>query len=161
MRRFGLGILAALALSPITAKAADQSNGCGLGWYVTSRMSLSATTTRGTTNYFLPNTFSMTSGTSGCAAHSLVMRDKQGLHFLEADFDQVQADAARGGGEHLGALAQAVGCDSAAYDTFRHTMQANYDKIYDGAGDNAGAVVGRVHDLINASPELARNCNRT
>ncbi|MFM8315218.1 MAG: DUF3015 family protein [Deltaproteobacteria bacterium] len=46
------------------------TDSCGLGWQVTQKKSFLATTTRGTTNAFVPPTFGMTFGTIGCDKHS-------------------------------------------------------------------------------------------
>lgn len=55
------------------------SDGCGLGWEVTGEKTMLATTTRGTTNAFVPPTFGMTSGTIGCETHRFVQKKKKPL----------------------------------------------------------------------------------
>ncbi len=88
-----------------SAFARDKSDGCGLGWQVTKKKTLSATTTRGTTNSVVPPTFGMTTGTIGCAKHGFVKKNKQLIHFVEVNFEALQSDMVNGRGETLSALA--------------------------------------------------------
>lgn len=92
--------------------AADSSSGCGVGWQVTQKTSLSASSTRSTTNAFLPNTISMTFGISGCAHHSIVKVDKEVQYFAEANLENLQLDIAQGSGESLATLTTLMGCGS-------------------------------------------------
>lgn len=92
--------------------AADSSNGCGLGWRIAPKQSLLSSSTRSTTNAFLPNTFSMTFGTSGCAQHSIVKKDRAIEHFVEANFENLQIEMAQGQGESVATLGEIMGCDS-------------------------------------------------
>ena len=101
---FALSVL----FSSTLLSAADKSNGCGPGWFVTDRLSFSATTTRGTTNSYV-TPFAMTSGTSGCSKHSIV--DIGGSYeFIAQNIDQIRLESALGQGEYLTALSQNLGC---------------------------------------------------
>src|SRR5689334_13977730 len=93
-----------------TAQAEDKSNGCGIGWQVTNRETLLGSSTRMTTNAFLPNTFSMTSGTSGCAKHPLAEKDTPAATFIVSNYDPLLLDMSTGRGEYLEGLARAMGC---------------------------------------------------
>jgi len=100
----------------VAAQAADGggSDGCGLGWQVTQKKSLIATTTRGTTNAVVPPTFGMTSGTIGCDQHSFARRDVPAAQFVATNYDALMMDMAQGEGEALQALAHTMGCNNAA-----------------------------------------------
>lgn len=92
------------------------SDGCGLGWQVTQKKSLVATTTRATTNAIVPPTFGMTTGTIGCDQHSIARRDVPAAQFVATNYDALLMDMAQGEGESVAALAATLGCgDSAAF----------------------------------------------
>ncbi|MBK9038693.1 MAG: DUF3015 family protein [Bdellovibrionales bacterium] len=60
-------IIGAIMLAfPLVSQAKDTMDGCGLGWEVTDSETMIGTTTRGTTNMFVPPAFGMTTGTIGC-----------------------------------------------------------------------------------------------
>jgi hypothetical protein len=90
------------------ALAQDKSNGCGPGWYVTKNISFSATTTRATTNSYV-TPFAMTSGTSGCAKHTIV-KVQNSYEFIAMNQDQVNLEMSQGRGEYLTNLAQMMNC---------------------------------------------------
>src|SRR4051812_42927982 len=77
------------------------TDSCGLGWQVTQKKTLSAKTTRGTTNAFVPPTFGMTTGTIGCAQHPLSKRDVEGALYATTNFDELSVEMAEGQGEFL------------------------------------------------------------
>jgi len=129
--------------------AEDTSSGCGLGWQVTSDITLSATSTRGTTNAFLPNTFSMTSGTSGCAAHGLVLNDKLPMHYAEVNFETLKVEMARGDGEFILAFAQTLGCSDNSL--FANTMKKHYGDIFSKEELNPIEMLSNVKTVIKES----------
>ncbi len=108
---------------------ADSSSGCGLGWMVFKDQSLVSSTLRNTTHFILPNTFSMTFGTSGCAQHKIVLNEKRAIHFIESNYAQLMIDMAKGSGEYLNALA-----DLTEYtgdrEVFGEMVQINYGKLF-------------------------------
>lgn len=147
--------LATLTFSPL-AKAADSSSGCGLGWYVLKENSLISSSLRSTTHNFLPNTFSMTSGTSGCAKHSIVDNDKRSQHFAEANLDALKTQVAQGSGEYFVAFAATLGCDWTALPSLASSLQSNYDGVFQ--SNSAQAIVNEVRATIDAQPALAQAC---
>ena len=123
------------------AFAEDKSDGCGLGWQVTKKMSMVATTTRSTTNSIIPNTFGMTSGTLGCARHSVVLKDKAPQHFVEANYETLLVEMSMGQGEALQAFSQVLGCDSKALGQM---VQENYSAIVPRAGVTPSEILAPV-----------------
>ena len=107
----------------------DTSDGCGLGWQVTKKKTFSATTTRLTTNAFVPPTFGMTSGTIGCEQHSLVKADMKPLHYADANYENLMAEIAQGQGEYLTGFAAAMNCSS---EKFSSALQSNFSEIVEG-----------------------------
>lgn len=122
-------VIASLVLGSFAAFADDTSDGCGLGWQVTKKKTFSATTTRGTTNSVVPNTFGMTSGTIGCEQHSLVKADMKPLHYADANYENLMTEIAQGQGEYLAGFAAAMGCSS---EDFSSALQSNFSEIVEG-----------------------------
>lgn len=110
MKKLTLTLLAGLMATSAHAASGGGSDMCGLGWEITNKKSFLATTTRSTTNAFVPPTFGMTTGTIGCDKHSLARRDIPAAQFVASNYDAVMMDMAQGQGENLEALAHTMGC---------------------------------------------------
>lgn len=102
------------------------TDSCGLGWQVTDKKTFLATTTRGTTNGFVPPTFGITSGTIGCEQHSFSKIDYNSAKFAQNNIDTLKLEIAQGQGETLSAFAAAMQCDSSAFGT---VIQSNFSKL--------------------------------
>ncbi len=122
-------LIASLVLGSAAAFAENDSDSCGLGWQVTKKKTFSATTTRGTTNSVVPPTFGMTSGTIGCAQHSLVKAEMKSLHFADANYENLMTEIAQGQGEYLTGFAATMGCSSAEFSS---ALQSNFSEIVEG-----------------------------
>ncbi|WP_417594362.1 DUF3015 family protein [Oceanospirillum sp.] len=114
--------------------------GCGLGsevlfpdaskWH---EHVLAATTNATSGN----QTFGMTSGTLGC-------QDANGplqlsLAFIDNNMDQLAADAAKGQGESLAALAEVMGIQAQDTVAFNSAVQSNFDNIFAAEGTSGSA----------------------
>lgn len=141
------------------AYAADGSSGCGLGWMLLKDNSLLSSSLRSTTHAWLPNTFSMTSGTSGCAKHSIVKNDKKDLHFADANYEILATELAQGQGEMVTAFAVTLGCTSEASETFGRVMQENYENLFNTSVRNPLKLVQGARLQILANPSLRFSCH--
>lgn len=142
-----------------SAQARDSSDGCGLGWEVTSRTSFSATSTRTTTNAFVPPTFGMTSGTLGCAKHDLVKKkDEQAAFYAVENYDSLRQEMAEGSGENLKAFASLMGCERDAYTGFAQMVRKNFSSIASDSNTRLDLVVN-VRSQMERDPVLSASCN--
>jgi opacity protein-like surface antigen len=117
-----LALVVALPISAFAAGAAAPAaagggnptgtDGCGLGWQVTKDKTMLGTTTRGTTNGFVPPTFGMTSGTIGCDQHSIAQNEHDSAAYAYNNFDSLKSEMAAGQGEILSGFAASLGCDA-------------------------------------------------
>lgn len=127
-----LVLFAIIALST-SANARDTFDGCGLGWEVTDQKTMIATTTRATTNAFVPPTFGMTTGTLGCNKFDgFASNEKQNVEYVAKNFDAIRSQLAVGAGEYVDATAQSFNCNST---TFGSHIQTNYNNIVAPAQD--------------------------
>ncbi|MCR9205823.1 MAG: DUF3015 domain-containing protein [Halobacteriovoraceae bacterium] len=127
---FGLLVSGSVFAMDENIAGSDNSSGCGYGWEVTKGKTLSASSTRGTTNSTASNTIAMTMGTSGCEKHDIVMQEKEQIHFANFNYEMIVADMAIGSGEYLSGFADVLGCSqvsfaSAAQQNLGSIMAAN------------------------------------
>ncbi|MCY4643310.1 MAG: DUF3015 family protein [Bacteriovoracales bacterium] len=106
------------------------SDACGLGWSFTKSKTLSGTSTRGTTNGFIPPTFGMTSGTIGCDSHPIAAEDVPAASYAITNFDSLKHQIARGRGEVLDGLAYMMGCPQGG--EFNVILKGQYAHIFNG-----------------------------
>lgn len=155
-------VFAALSMgiaASIVAKADDTSSGCGLGWAVTKKVTLSGTTTRNTTHSTLPPTFGMTSGTSGCAQHSFAKKEQEAVLFAMANTDALSIEMAQGQGEYLQAFARTFGCKDNAGALFGEVVQKNYNAIFSEKNTNGVDVFRNTQSQIRKNTALAAQCD--
>lgn len=161
MKRLCLASFVASAFfASVQALGADGSSGCGPGWYVLKDNSILSSSLRATTNGILwpSTTVGMTLGTSNCAKHKLVEKEKESLHFATMAYHDLQVQMAQGKGSHLSAFAATLGCDWRAQEAFNKAIQANYDNVFPSSDVNPTGLVGNVVETIQANPELAARC---
>lgn len=133
--------------------ADDQSSGCGLGWSIFKKNSLVSSWSRNITNLIASNTSAMTTGSSGCAKHDFVMKDKAAEYYAEANYQKLQSEFAEGKGEHLEAFANVLGCLGNA----GAVLQSHYETIFSSDSvmpsvmlENAKAALRSSHDVACA-----------
>ena len=146
-----------VSLSALAAGGQDSSDGCGLGWQVTDKKTWIGTTTRGTTNSFVPPTFGMTSGTIGCDQHPIAKNEVEGAVFAHNNYDALKSEVAEGKGEYVSGLAQSMGCDSIALPAFNQMTQKNSKEII---GSESGLkMFDTIKSQIKNDSFLASHCN--
>jgi hypothetical protein len=133
------------------------SDGCGLGWQVTDKKTLSATTTRGTTNATIPATFGMTSGTIGCEKHEFAKNEMPAVTYAFNNMDNLSVEMAQGHGEYLEGFAVTLGCGKAMTDTLGQFTRAHYSQILDQNSDGV-QVYENVRNLIRQDATLSAVC---
>jgi len=158
MKKWLIGLLVVLPLTMVHAE--DKSSGCGLGWMVTQKHSLFASTIRSTTNALFGNqTFGMTSGTSGCAKHSIVKNEKQLIHYTEANLANLEIEMAIGEGEFLQAFGRSLGCQDAVLGKFGQMTKNSYGRIF-GKNSEAQKVISNVRGVLKEDATLAQACGQ-
>jgi hypothetical protein len=156
-------VLTTLIVVPAISFAAKSPTGmndvgtdsCGLGWQVTQKKSFLATTTRGTTNAFVPPSFGMTFGTIGCDKHSFAKNEEAGVTFALANQENLSIEMAKGEGEYVAGFAQSLGCQNT--EAFGRMAQAKYTDIIIENG-SADQMYKNVKQQIAQDPELSVSC---
>lgn len=116
---------------PHLSQAVDRSSGCGLGRQIAPRKTLFSTSTAATTDgvSWPTQPSAMTSGTSGCAPHGLLIEASKREHFISTNIAAIKLESALGQGEHLAALGQFYGCGG-SQEAFARTMKSNYYSVF-------------------------------
>lgn len=143
--------------------AADGSSGCGPGWYVFKNNSLVSSSLRATTNGILMplQTLGMTFGTSNCSKHSIVKNEKRSLHLATMSYFELQADIAKGSGEHLAAFASTLGCSPSELGYVGLQFQKNYSTIYPDSQINPERALSEAYKVIFRDKHLINRCAMT
>jgi hypothetical protein len=137
-------------------QAADKSDGCGLGWQVTSKTSFLGTTTRATTNMVVPPTFGMTSGTIGCARHSIAKAEMPAVNYAVTNYDSIKSEAASGKGEFISAFAEVMGC-GASEARFIQKTKEGYKNLFNDKKQGL-EMYNDVKEMIKSDGELSLSC---
>src|SRR5262249_50589049 len=128
---------------------------CGLGWKVTDKKSFLGTTTRGSTNGFVPPSFGMSSGTLGCEVHSFAKNDAPAVEYAVANYETLSIEMAQGRGEFLVGFARTLGCSDATTGAFEQMTQEKYDAV---VGASATEMFQNVKHEIGQNPVLSAGC---
>lgn len=157
-------IVALVSVSSMSVAAAGKggagmndvgTDGCGLGWQITQKKSFLGTTTRGTTNAFVPPTFGMTFGTLGCDKHSFAKNEEAGVTFALANQENLSIELAQGEGEYVAGFAHALGCKDTA--AFGRMAQSKYAEIIK-TNESAVQMYKNVKAQIAQDPRLVASC---
>ncbi len=130
-----LAVVAIVATSLTTLAAGSGGatrptiDGCGLGWEVTDSKTMMGTSTRGTTNAFVPPAFGMTSGTLGCEQLQFASNNKEAAEFVASNYETLKSELATGKGEYVNAMMESFGCSSQEATDLSAEIQSNYETI--------------------------------
>lgn len=150
-----IGLFALVAASSVFA--ADSSSGCGMGYEVAPKQSLVSSSTRSMVNATFSNSVAMTLGTSGCAKHSIVKNDAKGIHFAEANKNQLALEMARGNGEFVASFAGVFGCQNA--EAFGTMVQSKYESVLPSNNTSGVELYNNVKAEIKNNATLAASCS--
>lgn len=155
MKNIIIGLIALVSATSVFA--ADSSSGCGMGWEVAPKQSLISSSTRSIVNATFSNTIAMTLGTSGCAKHSIVKNESKGIHFAEANLNQLAVEMARGNGEFVTSFASVFGCQNST--AFGSMVQAKYETVLPSVKTSGVELYNNVKAQIKNNASLSSSCS--
>jgi len=155
------GILIGLQVSVAFAVNPDNGPGCGLGklaWAdYKSPKNIAPQVMMATTNgTFGSQTFGISFGTSGCTNDGKVMAEHRTSLFVASAFDALSEDMARGGGEHLTALATLMAVPVEHHAAFFAMAQQHYVALVQAGEISSVAVVKALQDAMVGHPVFAQ-----
>lgn len=112
-------------------------------------------------NQYFYQSFSITSGTSNCVESGALRAQAEQEVYIASNLDSLQADIAKGEGEHLSNLAFLMGCPAEMEPVFAKTAQQNYDVIFqDGQSDDEYKWVHyRLKEMVRHDKTLNAACH--
>lgn len=154
------GVLVGLQAGVAFAVNPDNGPGCGLGklaWSdYKSPKNIAPQVMMATTNgTFGSQTFGISFGTSGCTNDGKVMAEHQMSMFVAGAFETLSEEMARGGGEHLAALATLMGVPTEHHPAFFAMTQQHYHALTQAGEISSVAVVKALQDSMVGHPVLA------
>lgn len=164
MKRWLVVFAAVLIGAPVGAAFAvnpDNGPGCGLGklaWSdYKSPKNIAPQVMMATTNgTFGSQTFGISFGTSGCTNDGKVMAEHQTSLFVASTFETLSEEMARGGGEHLTALAILMGVPAEHHAAFFAMSQRHYHALVQAGEISSVAVVKALQDAMVGHPAFAQ-----
>ena len=154
-------LLVSLQITVVFAGNPDNGPGCGLGklaWadYKTPKNiapQVMMATTNGT---FGSQTFGISFGTSGCTNDGKVMAEHHTSMFVASAFETLSEDMARGGGEHLAALATLMGLPVEHHPVFFAMTQQQYRRFVEAGETSSVALIKALEEGMNGRPVFAQ-----
>ncbi len=124
--------------------------GCGLGSLLHDKdgNQIIAATTNGTGT----QTFGISSGSSNCV--TATQQTAKIKNFIEANYESLITDMAKGNGDSVKTLSSMYGCNS---ESFSEAMKQNYATITPKTND-ATFVMVNINNVITDSPDLNSSC---
>ena len=150
---------AALAEGGLIASSGNDR--CGLGTMIWGKSgnSISTQSSENSSNVLTLNEmFSVTTGTSGCKNSGIVRVPNKELHYIYANYHELQMDMARGEGETFRGLAEAMECPVEQMDLVMVTGKNAFSEIYADETPNAFMVTKNVREALSRNPKLKRAC---
>lgn len=152
-------VLGLTLLSFQGAKAEDKGLGCGLGSMIAPKKSWMSATTQSVIDYTANPSFSVTSGTSGCAKHSIVKKDREAVYFAEANYAKLEIEIPRGQGEYLANFTKVLGCQPSSQAAVAQSMKNHYQQLFPADQSSADQMLRNVQTLIKSEPQLKTACS--
>lgn len=104
------------------------------------------------------DSFSITTGTSGCSNSGIAGLKQEELLYANSNFEELMLEMSEGKGEVLKGFAAVLGCRGGAVPGFEQMTRARYGEIYRAVDTSPAQMLHNVKTQISADPELARGC---
>ncbi len=116
-------------------------------------------------NYIVPETngiqsiklFAITTGTSNCEDDGISMNEEEQNHFVEANYEEILVEAAKGEGDNIAALSNLMGCNESVTPLFIEKTQEQYSDIF--SQESSHDVVISLDAMIQDNDELSTQCS--
>lgn len=151
-------VLSLAVAFPMSAMAADNVGGCGVGSLVFKGQSgvvpqVLAVTTNGSTGN---QTFGITSGTLGCTQDGMVKSNMASTMFIESNKGQLARDMSVGSGETLASLSHLLGVEAQDKAAFNRLAKDNVARIFTTESVATEQVIVALRDVLASDATLSR-----
>ena len=143
----------------------DKSTGCGAGSLLVKKNSILSTTTRatvdGSVTSGMTRYFGTTTGTSGCAQHSIVKGEERPLLFAKINYEILRKEISLGSGPFLHGLASSLGCPAKSLPSFAKELRKNYQVLFpfNSANETSQKFISNIKSIMKTNHSLVNSCN--
>ena len=123
-------LILGVSLLPLTGLA---TNKCGTGPYVVGQKNsllhnMFATTIDNTSG--ITNSFSITTGTSGCSNSGFAAKERRRENYVANAFENLQEEIAQGEGPYVDSLVKIMGCSDQSREIFIEQAQQDFEVLF-------------------------------
>lgn len=139
--------------------AVENGPGCGVGKQLfKGKKGLVPHSSAWTTNGTFSQSFAVTSGTSGCDADSVILKEKELEVFVVVNFDNIQQEMAQSRGQYLNSLAALLGCSVSVRPEFNRMTFEKFDLLSQANGNDYNIFIRTLTNEINNNHILSSKC---
>jgi len=109
-------------------------------------------------NYFFPQTFAISSGTSNCQEISHNQAALEQEVYVAVNKRHLEKETSQAAGPHLKALAQVLGCEDHVVQEFGAVSQKSYSQLF--AADEPKSIAAGYRAVVLSSGSLSEACHR-
>lgn len=135
--------------------------GCGLGSVIISKNSKGLQLLAMTTNsFFFTQPLGITSGTSGCSASGIVMKEKEIQYYVEVNQNEITRQMSMGKGDKVETLASLYGCQSEnSKQKFIEVSKTEFGKIQPHGNVKPNEFIENLNQVINENSASLADCH--
>lgn len=139
---------------------ASGDSGCGFGSVIISKNSKGLQLLSITTNHsFFSQPIGITFGTSNCSASGIVSNEREKEYFVQANYNELSKNMARGEGESLSAFAVMHGCITPkAKNEFAQVVKSHIVEVIPTSQTSSLEIVSNVRVQIEKNESLKQLC---
>lgn len=132
---------------------------CGVGSMIfKGGQSISSQYSENLTNLSLGETFSVTTGTSGCSNSGFTMVPQEELFYANANYEELQIEMSQGKGEILSGLAETMGCENISNVEFARFAKANFNKFKNSNSTTPNEFISNFRNEARHNEVISKNC---
>ncbi len=132
---------------------------CGVGSMIFKNgQSICSQVSENSTNQFFGETFSVTTGTSGCSNSGLTSVPQEELLYVNANYEDLLLEMSQGQGEVLEGLAATMGCAGISSAEFGAFSKSNFQSIKTNKNMQPNEFLIRFRDAARTNTKLNQSC---
>jgi hypothetical protein len=152
-----LGV-AVLGIASVARAGGHNDAGCGVGTLIFKDNTKVQQILAVTTNQWMQQSFSITSGTSGCTPDGAsAKRHREREIFVAVNYRSLSKELATGDGEYASSFGSLMGCSQEALPVFLDYTKSNYGKLFK-EGTTPKELLGNMEMQISSDRVLSQVC---
>jgi hypothetical protein len=132
---------------------------CGIGTMLFKNIGNSISSNSTENSFNSGETFSVTTGTSGCSNSGFTQATPEEIYYANANHQEIISEMANGGGEIITGFAHTLGCNDVATQHFLQISKKNYSRIVPESKVSPIQVLKNIKNQINSDAVLRQGCH--